>query len=73
MKITVNDIRKIKVGKPLIRLLPERKECYYTRNLVTYVNNSYPIEGYRYTVHVTKENIVSIQLVKKDENENECD
>lgn len=73
MKITVNDIRKIKVGKPLIRLLTERKECYYTRNLVTYVNNSYPVEGYRYTVHVTKENIVSIQLVKKDENENECD
>lgn len=65
MKITVDDIRKIKVGKPLIKLLDERRECYYTRNLVTYVNNSYPVEGHRYTVHVTKDNIVSISLVEK--------
>jgi hypothetical protein len=69
MKVTVKDIRAIKVGKPLITLLPNKKERYFTRNLVTYVNNVYPVDGYRYTTHITKENIVSIQLVKTDNHE----
>lgn len=65
MKITVEDIRKIKLGRPLIKPLDTKLECTTTRNLVSYVNNCYPVEGYRYSVHVTKENVVSISLIEK--------
>jgi hypothetical protein len=63
MKITVNDIRAIKPNKPLISALSSRLECNTTRNLVSYVNLSYPIEGYKYKCHVTSENVVQISLV----------
>ena len=64
MKINVNDSKKIKVGKPLIAAMNNRLECNTCRNLVSYVNNTYPIEGHRYSVHVTKENVVSISLIE---------
>lgn len=64
MKIKVKDIQKIKPGRPLIMPLESRLECITTRNLVSYVNNCYPVEGHRYSVHVTKENVVSISLVE---------
>ena len=64
MKISVSDIKKIKVGKPLITALASRLECNTCRNLVSYVNNTYPVDGHRYKVHVTKENVVSISLVE---------
>ena len=66
MELKVKDIRAIKPGKPLIKALGSRLECYSTRNLVSYVNNSYPIEGYRYSVLVTKDNIVSISLIPRE-------
>lgn len=43
MKINVNDIKKVKVGKPLIAALGSRLECNTCRNLVSYVNNTYPV------------------------------
>lgn len=64
MKINVNDIKKVKVGKPLIAALGSRLECNTCRNLVSYVNNTYPVDGHRYRVHVTKENVVQISLVQ---------
>ena len=63
MKINVEDIKKIKVGKPLITAMSNRLECNTCRNLVSYVNNTYPVDGHRYSVHVTKENVVSISLI----------
>ncbi len=62
MKINVNDIKKIKVGKPLIAVMNNRLECNTCRNLVSYVNMTYPVEGHRYSVHVTKENVCQISL-----------
>ena len=62
MKISVEDIKKIKPGKQLLVALGSRLECNTARNLVSYVNNTYPIEGYRYSVHVSKDNAVLITL-----------
>ena len=63
MKIHVKDIRKIKPGKPLIVALDSRLACNTARNLVSYVNMSYPIDGHKYRVHITKENIIQVSLV----------
>ena len=65
MKITVEDLKRITPGKPLVKALDTRLECNSLRVLVHYVNYAYPIEGYRYTMHATKENIVNVSLVKK--------
>ena len=65
MKINVDDIKSIKVGKPLMAALGSRLECNTCRNLVSYVNNTYPVDGHRYSVHVTKDNVVSISLIEK--------
>lgn len=66
MKITVEDIKQVRPGKPLIKILENRLACNTLRNLVSYVNLTYPVDGYRYTVHVTRENVVSISLIEKD-------
>ena len=63
MKINVDDIKSIKVGKPLIAALGSRLACNFCRNLVSYVNNTYPVDGHRYSVHVTKEHVVQISLL----------
>lgn len=63
-KVSVQDIKKIKSGKSLIVAFGSRLECNTCRNLVSYVNMTYPIEGHRYKVHVTKDNIVQISLIK---------
>lgn len=66
MKISVTDIRKIKPGKQLLVALDSRLECNTARNLVSYVNNTYPIEGYRYSVHVSRDNAVLITLKPRE-------
>lgn len=66
MKINVEDIKNIKPNKPLIKAMQSRLECNSLRNLVSYVNNTYPVDGYRYTVHVTPDMIVSISLVSRN-------
>lgn len=63
MKVSVEDIKKIKVGKPLIVAMEDRLACNTCRNLVSYVNMTYPVEGHKYRTHVTRENVVQISLV----------
>lgn len=64
MKVSVEDIKNVKPGKPLISVMNSRLEATSCRNLVSYVNSCYPKEGWRYSVHVTKENVVHISLVE---------
>ena len=65
MKINVEDIKKVTPNRPLVIQLPNRLECNSTRNLVSYVNNTYPVDGYRYRVHITKDHTVIVSLVEK--------
>ena len=63
MKLTVKEIRKIPKDKSLIKVMPDRLACNTARNLTSYVNTAYPVEGYKYGCHITKENAVQISLV----------
>ena len=70
MKINVENIRTVKVGRPLIAKLDNRRDCNSARNLVSYVNNTYPIKDHRYKVHVTTDNYIYISLIPTDDEEN---
>lgn len=63
MKINVEEIKRVTPSRPLVVRLPNRLECNSTRNLVSYVNNTYPVDGYRYSVHITKDFTVIVSLV----------
>lgn len=67
MTIKVEDIKKITLNRPLVSKLSSRLECNSTRNLVSYVNTTYPVDGYRYTTHIAPDNTIVISLVRREE------
>lgn len=65
-KITVEEIRAMRPGKDVVKQLPDRQACHSARNLVSHVNVTYPVEGYRYTTSVRENNILIVKLEPKD-------
>lgn len=64
MRISVEEIKKITPSRPLVVRLKSKLECFSTRNLVSYVNLAYPVDGYRYRTHITEDFTAVISLVE---------
>lgn len=61
----VKDIQRLKPnGKPLVEQMEDRKACNSARNLVSYVNRTYPVEGCKYKTHITQDNVVVVTLTR---------
>lgn len=65
-KITIEDIKSVRPDKELVRQLPDRLACNSARNLVSHVNVTYPVDGYRYTASVREGNIIIVKLVPNE-------
>ena len=65
--MTTTDIRRIKRGQSVTKKMPNRLACVSLRNLVSYVNLCYPVEGYRYRTHITRDNTITITLEEKNQ------
>lgn len=66
-KVTVREIRKLQVGEKLKVIMPTRLACVSLRNLVSYVNLCYPVEGYRYRTNITRDNTITVYLEERKE------
>lgn len=66
-KVTVSELRSMRVGDEITKKFQDRLSCNSARNLVSHVNVTYPIEGCRYTTHLDDGFVLTIKLIRKKE------